>query len=486
MSILARSVNAVALPALDLFTSTRFLKEGRRLRRAMREPADVRRANQLAALNDLLRHAQERVPMHRERLAGLVANGGLTSLDDYLAVAPLTKRDISSGFPDEVTDEQSDRDGWKYVASSGTVERVVSVMDFDRRDDGRAAQLYAWQAACGFRAGQEMVQIPPNICNVVCGTDATNEEESFRRELLQYVGGKARGRDVDISSVRGAFERRIIYRTRMLDPLATTRTAVETERLEAYWNRLRAERPHILHALPEYLYILSEWARSESKPPLGIPYLFPMGGLASPAMRTRIVEGLGGTFLDIYGTAELGPIAFESSPGEGMHVIHEHFLVEVVVGDRHAEPGEVGEVLITDLRNRAMPFIRYRVGDLGCFVEAPASSTDRMPRLRILGRADERIDTEAEGCLSGVDVRDLFFGELGCHAFRVTIRSPERFDVDYVAREGRPSKDEVKARLERLLGSGVRCRVREVESIAAERSGKFRFIRRASRETVRG
>lgn len=68
--------------------------------------------------------------------------------------------------------------------------------------------------------------------------------------------------------------------------------------------------------------------------------------------------------IDSYGSTETGAIAGEC-PAGSMHIYAEHLHVEVVDGNEPAAPGEFGELVITTLRNTAMPLIRYRVGDSG-------------------------------------------------------------------------------------------------------------------------
>ena len=66
-----------------------------------------------------------------------------------------------------------------------------------------------------------------------------------------------------------------------------------------------------------------------------------------------------------YGASELGLIAFQNTEGN-FQVDDELLYVEVV--DDHSEPlpdGEVGRIIITSLYNKAHPFIRYEIGDVG-------------------------------------------------------------------------------------------------------------------------
>ena len=113
------------------------------------------------------------------------------------------------------------------------------------------------------------------------------------------------------------------------------------------------------------------------------------GGALFPSLR-REYRDRGVAVLQCYATAELGLIAYESAPDEGM-IVDEHLIVEIVrpgTGDPVPE-GEVGEVVATTL-NPDYPLIRFATGDLSA-VLAGASPRGRT-NLRLkgwMGRADQ-------------------------------------------------------------------------------------------------
>jgi phenylacetate-CoA ligase len=69
----------------------------------------------------------------------------------------------------------------------------------------------------------------------------------------------------------------------------------------------------------------------------------------------------------VYGSSEGGYIAGECEQEEGMHILSDYYIVEVIDPDTEEVlgPGEDGEIVITPLWNEAMPLIRYRMGDVG-------------------------------------------------------------------------------------------------------------------------
>jgi len=100
----------------------------------------------------------------------------------------------------------------------------------------------------------------------------------------------------------------------------------------------------------------------------------------------------GVTGYQVYASADLGAIAYESPAREGL-IVDEGVLVEIVRPgtDDPVTAGEVGEVVVTTLATRDYPLIRFGTGDLSAVL--PGGSPCGRTNLRIkgwLGRADQR------------------------------------------------------------------------------------------------
>jgi phenylacetate-CoA ligase len=149
-------------------------------------------------------------------------------------------------------------------------------------------------------------------------------------------------------------------------------------------------RPAAYAGTPSFLKILLERGRADGIDTSCLTKAL-VGGEAFP--RT-LADGLETEFgvraYQCYGTADLGLIAYETPPREGL-VIDEGVLVEIVrpgTGEP-VPPGEVGEVVVTTF-NPDYPLIRFATGDLSALLpgQSPCGRTNR--RLRgWLGRADQ-------------------------------------------------------------------------------------------------
>jgi phenylacetate-CoA ligase len=128
--------------------------------------------------------------------------------------------------------------------------------------------------------------------------------------------------------------------------------------------QLREARPDVLIGLPGMLDRLT--APELADVIAGVrPRLVIIGGeVATPAMRLRIRETFAAPLYEKYASHECPLIAWECRHSGDLHTCDDGVLVEVLQEDRPAEPGERGEVVLTNLHAYAMPFLRYRIGDL--------------------------------------------------------------------------------------------------------------------------
>lgn len=112
-----------------------------------------------------------------------------------------------------------------------------------------------------------------------------------------------------------------------------------------------------------------------------------IGETLSDVLREQTREQLGVTIVDTYSSQEMGVIAIQCPVSGLYHLMADNLLVEVLDERGHpCAPGEVGELVLTDLHNFATPLVRYAIGDHA--EVGPACPCGRtLPTLsRILGR----------------------------------------------------------------------------------------------------
>jgi phenylacetate-coenzyme A ligase PaaK-like adenylate-forming protein len=148
-------------------------------------------------------------------------------------------------------------------------------------------------------------------------------------------------------------------------------------------------KPHGYVGTPSFLKIILDKADELASTP-SFKKALVSGEAFMPSVR-QAFEARGIASRQVYASADLGSIAYESSAGEGL-IVDEGILLELVrpgTGDL-VGPGEVGEVVVTLLYNSDYPLIRFGTGDLSALL--PGASPCGRSNLRIkgwLGRADQ-------------------------------------------------------------------------------------------------
>lgn len=116
----------------------------------------------------------------------------------------------------------------------------------------------------------------------------------------------------------------------------------------------------------------------------------------TPAVRTRIIRGLGIEVFNSYGSSVvMGPgIAGECTAHDGLHVYEDFFIPEIIdpVSGAALGPGQKGELVITTLMREAFPLIRYRTGDITMIKEGLCPCGRTHLRLEdFYGRTDDTV-----------------------------------------------------------------------------------------------
>ena len=121
----------------------------------------------------------------------------------------------------------------------------------------------------------------------------------------------------------------------------------------------------------------------------------PGGG--EPAFRAKLEEGWGAKVTEAMGVGDIGPSLFgECEQQDGMHVgAHGFVHVELIDPSTEAavplEDGAAGELVLTHLRHRAAPLLRFRTRDHVVVKTSPCPCGRAGPRIRCIGRTDDML-----------------------------------------------------------------------------------------------
>ena len=213
-----------------------------------------------------------------------------------------------------------------------------------------------------------------------------------------------------------------------------------------------------------------------------------------PHVRKLLQDTFSCRVADYYNCEEVGSVALQCPEHPGwMHVNPATVLLEVV--DEQGEPapcGREGRVLLTNLYNTTMPFIRYEIGDRGALLEPTRCSCGFVGQtIRLIGGRDEDFfvlpdDREiSPRVIYAVVERALPLATLGNEFYRAVrafqIVQQERDLIVVRAVPGPAYSRGLWKNLDpsfKTLHPSMRVQVVEVEDLHPEPGGKFKQVLR--------
>jgi phenylacetate-CoA ligase len=149
---------------------------------------------------------------------------------------------------------------------------------------------------------------------------------------------------------------------------------------------IQSYRPKLIMAYPSVLEELARVAADMKARLTGVRAIVVSAEMLYPYQRELFEHVFGAPVYNRYGCREVGAIAQECSHHQGLHINSDRVLIEVVRDDfSPCAPGEVGNVLVTDLDNYTMPLVRYLITDRAAFAAPGVCSCGRgLPRLEAI------------------------------------------------------------------------------------------------------
>jgi phenylacetate-CoA ligase len=181
-----------------------------------------------------------------------------------------------------------------------------------------------------------------------------------------------------------------------------------------------------------------------------------------------------------YGCEEVGLIACECEKHSGLHVNAEHVHVEILRADgAPAEPGEEGQIVVTDLINKGMPLIRYAIEDMACWSNRSCECGRALPLIeRIVGRVADFLRRRDGSLVAGVSLVEKTVTAIpGLEQLQIVQAEMTRFELNLVASDGfdETSQSRLRTVLHDVFGNDVEVQLNRMARIPQERNSKYRF-----------
>ncbi|MBI5739847.1 MAG: phenylacetate--CoA ligase family protein [Nitrospirae bacterium] len=305
-------------------------------------------------LGKLIKHVYHNVPYYEDmmRSKGIVPDD-IRTIDDLKGFPILSKEIIRTNFPKIISKGANRRNLRKFKTGGSTGEPLTLFRDKNTMMWQEAALLRGW-AWAGYNIGDTVIN-------------------------FSYY-------DMNRISILGKMRSRLIK-------LYFYYALAKKEQLSKYLNEIKSLDPFCLSGLASSLCRNAGLIEKYNMNGFRIPVIFSYGEMLHSHQRTLLESSFKGTVYDYYGCNEIGSMAYECEY-HNKHITEEHVILETVNSNGSDVVDTSGNIILTDLDNYAMPFIRYQVDDAGTLASGECNCKRGLRILKSLdGRSQEFLKT---------------------------------------------------------------------------------------------
>jgi phenylacetate-CoA ligase len=267
-----------------------------------------------------------------------------------------------------------------------------------------------------------------------------------------------------------------------LNRFVTNAYVLSEETMGAFAAQIRRRRPRIIFGYPSCLYRFAEFVRDRSLDDIKFDAILASAEVLYPGQRQFIEGVFDGKMFNRYGTRELGGISCECGAHTGLHASIDNNYIEILRdldSNEPARPGEVGHIIVTNLNNWGMPFIRYSSEDMGIWSALGACPCGReLPLIELVQGRHADLFRTRDGRSVRLSIIGPMFGMKGVRQFQIVQKTLDLVVVRIV-KEGPLDESrlaEIKRTLHTALGDQVEVVVEFPDAIPVLDSGKYCYI----------
>lgn len=261
--------------------------------------------------------------------------------------------------------------------------------------------------------------------------------------------------------------------------------AFDDNDLETYTQRILRFRPDFFYG---YASMLAEYAlyfeRKGQTPPFNISSIVSTSEILTPERRNAIERVFGTKVFNEYGCGEIGTIAHECEHGS-MHLNMENIVVEIVDDNGQPVPNDIpGNIVVTELYNKVMPLIRYKLGDIGTITNKKCSCGRQLPVFEgPVGREMDQLVTASGKKFGGIYyvykmIMESKKRNLGIERFQLQQHSTLSFTFKMVTNNNfsKETYDFLTSEIKKDFGEEAYVRFDFVTEIPRAKSGKTQIV----------
>jgi len=189
----------------------------------------------------------------------------------------------------------------------------------------------------------------------------------------------------------------------------------------------------------------------------------------------NIIESSLGLVSDIYGCGEINGIAVRPVAEDKYYILEPHVIIEA----ESIRKGDYKEIIVTNLDNKIMPLIRYKIGDLidGIYEGDEQNRFGFSYFKQIIGRTSEVIDMGNGKILSPINIfGGTLFREIGGVLKHKVVWNGNYLDFLFEVNPGFNREKACEKINAELKPYDVTFKITIVDRLNPDKSGKFRYM----------
>jgi len=400
---------------------------------------------QWGKIKELLDHAYKKCAFYRNKFdEARIRPEDIRSFDDYLSVPILRKEDVHQ-YKDELVASNVDQYA-AFLTSGSTGKPLTGYRNKDCNE---------FKRACGMRS------------NFWTGYDLG--------ERIYCLYGNPEKELKGLRNIRAQFRRKMLQRTEILDLLQLT-----DESMLKFAKRMNKKPPSLLWGHAHGLYLFARFLEKKGIHGIQPKGIYSAGMVLHDFEKKKVQDVFQCKIQDRYGCEELGLIATECKEQQGLHINTDDHYVEFLDNDgKPVVPGKRGIIIVTDLSNLAMPFIRYRIEDIGIPSEKKCTCGRTQPLIeKIEGRIADFLVSPEGKLVSGISLTDHFAGHIpGVAQIQIVQERIDLLTLNIVKNGdfGERTTQVISHLIREFFGEKMRYRYELMDQIPQTSSGKYRF-----------
>jgi len=403
---------------------------------------DQIRHNQVTAVNNLFSHARSTVRFYRDREAySAIMARGIVDLDELQALPVLDKETVRLDSPDLVSSCFSRRELIQLNTSGTTGKSLKVYVDYASR---RASY---------------------------CFTTRYHHWAGLRDSRGNATFG---GRCVVPPNQRSKIFWR---RNAILNNYLFSSYHMSDENLPHYIKKLQSIEPQYIEAYPSAAYVLASHILEHGEARIRPRAVLTSGETLFDYQRDMIERAFGCRVFDQYGCTEQALFVSQCEKGT-YHVHPEYGIVEILdESGKQVPAGVLGRVVCTSFLNRAMPLIRYDLGDTAAWGEGPCGCGRSMPIITKIGGRQEDYVLTADGKKVG-RLDPVFKGVDSVKLAQIVQTHIDRIELRIVPGStfDASDRDKITMELRARVGHTMKIELVEVGDIPKTANGKIKAV----------